>query len=328
MTLRLSVLASNELVKLQTKISVSPEKHPINYDSKILLLGSCFAENVGEKLEYFKFQLKKNPFGIIFNPVSLETLVTRAINSEEFDESDVFHFNERWNSYQVHSSLSAVDKEEFLKLLNGQLNTLREAILNATHIVLTYGTAWVYRHIETDAIVANCHKVPQKKFLKELLSPEAVSASVDNIMTLIRSANPSVVFVHTVSPVRHTKDGMVENARSKAHLLAGVHEHIEPRNRCYYFPAYEIMTDELRDYRFYAKDLVHPNETAISIIWERFSEAWIDPKTQELREKIALIQNGLAHVPFNPESDGHKAFTNDLNKKIEAIREELPHVRF
>ena len=199
-------------MKLQTQIPVTPERYPIDYSSRVLLLGSCFAENIGNKLEYFKFQHEKNPFGIVFNPVAIENLITRAINEEEFREEDIFYFNERWNCFAVHSSLSSSEKDVFLKLLNNQLNNLRDAILTSTHIVLTYGTAWVYRHIETDSIVANCHKVQQKKFLKELLTVEEVNASIENYMTLIRSMNPSVTFIHTVSPVRHLKDGMVENA--------------------------------------------------------------------------------------------------------------------
>jgi hypothetical protein len=228
----------------------------------------------------------------------------------------------------VHSSLSHNKKDDFLSGLNEKLKQLREYLLKASHVIFTYGTAWLYRYIETDSIVANCHKLPQKKFLKELLSVEEISASIENTLTLIKDINPHVKCIHTISPVRHLKDGFVENSISKAYLIVGLQEIITPRKGIYYFPAYEIMMDELRDYRFYNEDMVHPNKTAISIIWEQFKYVWIASETEELQKEIAGIQVSLLHRPFNPKSVAHQLFLKDLEQKIVSLQLRLPNVKF
>ena len=315
-------------MKLQTHISLNPEPRQIDYSSKILLMGSCFTENIGHKLAYFKFESLQNPFGITFHPLAIEKLITRAINDDAFTETDIFFHLEQWHCFEVHSLLSVSEKLDFLKLLNKGLKQLLEYVLSASHIILTYGTTWVYRFIETDAVVANCHKIPQKKFLKELLTVEEVAASIENTSVLIKSVNAEVKLIHTISPVRHLKDGFVENTLSKAHLIAGLHDVVEPRKNIHYFPVYEIMMDELRDYRFYSEDLLHPNTTAISVIWEKFNEVWIASETREIQKEIAVIQAGLSHKPFHPESEAHQLFQEDLQKKITALQTRLPQLKF
>jgi len=315
-------------LKLQTHISLKPENHQIDYNSNILLMGSCFAENIGKKLDYYKFQNLLNPFGIIFHPVAIEKLVTRAINEDFFTDRDIFFYNEQWHCFEVHSLLSISEKDDFLKKLNEQLLHLKDYLFRASHIVFTYGTAWVYRFIESDSIVANCHKIPQKKFLKELLSVEDVFASIENTLTLIREINPQVKFIQTVSPVRHLKDGFIENTRSKAHLIAGLHDAIDSKNEIHYFPSYEIMMDELRDYRFYEEDLIHPNKTAVSIIWEYFKTVWIASETISLQAEIEGIQTALQHRPFRPESETHKQFLTNLQLRIAKVQEKYSHIIF
>lgn len=315
-------------MKLQTHISLKPENHQIDYNSNILLMGSCFAENIGKKLDYYKFQNLLNPFGIIFHPVAIEKLVTRAINEDFFTDRDIFFYNEQWHCFEVHSLLSISEKDDFLKKLNEQLLHLKDYLFRASHIVFTYGTAWVYRFIESDSIVANCHKIPQKKFLKELLSVEDVFASIENTLTLIREINPQVKFIQTVSPVRHLKDGFIENTRSKAHLIAGLHDAIDSKNEIHYFPSYEIMMDELRDYRFYEEDLIHPNKTAVSIIWEYFKTVWIASETISLQAEIEGIQTALQHRPFRPESETHKQFLTNLQLRIAKVQEKYSHIIF
>jgi len=315
-------------MNLQTKISLTPIRNPINYESKIVLLGSCFVENIGEKLSYFKFQHLINPFGIVFHPVAIEKLVTRAINDIVFTEEDIFFSDEQWHCFEVHSSLNTTNKSNFLSELNNRLKALKNELFSATHIVFTYGTSWVYRHIESDVLVANCHKIPQKKFLKEILTVTEIAASIDNINTLIKDINPTVTLINTISPVRHIKDGFVENTRSKAHLIAGLHEVIDVKNKIHYFPSYEIMMDELRDYRFYADDMIHPSKLAISIIWEKFNEVWIASETNELQKEIASIQSGLLHRPFNQESEAHQAFKEKILQKIEVLTKQIPYLKF
>ena len=315
-------------MKLTTPIKLSRQNSPINYSSKVLLLGSCFAQNMGAKLEYYKFQQCTNPFGILFHPVAIEKLITRAVNQTWFTSKDVFLQNEQWHCFLAHSKLSNTSEEDLISALNLALEKLRFSLLEASHVVFTFGTAWVYKHLEKDTIVTNCHKVPQKEFVKQLLSPDDVSDVLLGIETKLRTINPTCSIINTVSPVRHIKDGLLANSRSKAHLIAGVQEIVSPEKLNYYFPSYEIMMDELRDYRYYKEDLIHPNQTAIAIIWEKFLSSWVASETFEIQKKIAVIQNGLLHIPFNENSKAHIHFKKDLETKISEIKEQLPWATF
>ncbi len=311
-------------MKLQTTIPVSPQSNQIDYNSNVLLLGSCFAENMGGKLDYFKFPNLCNPFGIIFNPISIQRLIARAIHDEMFTDADVFSKDSLWHCFEVHSLITAGTKEDFLVLLNDKLCELKQALSSATHIIFTFGTAWVYRHNASRAIVANCHKVPQKEFSKELLSVSELTTGLAQTAAMIEKVNPSATRITSVSPVRHLKDGFVENTRSKAHLISGIHK-VEG---IHYFPSYELMMDELRDYRFYEPDLLHPNATAIEIIWERFKLVWVASETAALQKEIDTIQKGLLHRPFHPESASHVAFQKKLRLKIKEITAQLPYIEF
>ena len=315
-------------MKLTTPIKLSRQNPPISYSSKVLLLGSCFAQNMGAKLEYYKFQQCTNPFGILFHPVAIEKLITRAVNQTWFTSKDVFLQNEQWHCFLAHSKLSNTSEEDLISALNSALEKLRFSLLEASHVVFTFGTAWVYKHLEKDTIVANCHKVPQKEFVKQLLSPDDVSDVLLGIETKLRTINPTCSIINTVSPVRHIKDGLIANSRSKAHLIAGVQEIVSLEKLNYYFPSYEIMMDELRDYRYYKEDLIHPNQTAIAIIWNAFTGSWICPETAALQKKIATIQSGILHTPFNENSKAHIHFKKDLEVQISQVQKALPWATF
>ena len=258
-------------MNFQTKIPIHTERYyQIDYESEVLLLGSCFAEEIGQKFEYFKFKSLINPFGILFNPLAIETLVTRAINEDYYRLEDIQNHEGIWSSFDAHSRLNATSENDLLLSLNKAVDDTKRFLENCSHIIITFVTSWVYRHVSTDTIVANCHKVPQKQFIKELLSIDAIQASFDNTITLVRSINPKASFIFTVSPVRHIKDGFVENTLSKAHLIAALHQVVDPRNLSHYFPAYEIVMDELRDYRFYNEDMLHPSSFTVAYIWSQF----------------------------------------------------------
>lgn len=293
-----------------------------------MLLGSCFAENMGNKFDYFKFQSITNPFGIIFNPVSLEKLIRRAVENRTFTENDIFFHNELWHCFEVHSELSNSDKDAFLDSLNDLIRSTNQQLNDSTHIIITLGTSWVYRNIESNEIVANCHKVPQKQFTKELLSISQTEESLQNIVSFIHSVNPNCNFIFTVSPVRHIKDGFVENTLSKAHLIAAVHSSIPQLPSSNYFPSYEIMLDELRDYRFYTEDMLHPNQTAIDYIWIQFFENYISESEFGLMNEICTIQKGLQHRPFNPDTESHQKFLKNLKTKMTTIERKLPFISF
>ncbi|MCG1037519.1 GSCFA domain-containing protein [Polaribacter sargassicola] len=316
-------------MKLQTKITIKQEtKNCIDYQSKILMLGSCFSENIGEKLSYFKFQSTQNPFGILFHPQAIENLITNAINLKEYSDADLIYQNEIWHSFDAHSSLSSLDRNIILNNLNKAISTTKKKIKEASHVIITLGTSWVYRFIEEDKIVANCHKIPQKKFLKELLSVDEITASLQAIIALLQSENPNVNILFTVSPVRHLKDGFIENTQSKSHLIASIHNIVDARKRIYYFPSYEIMMDELRDYRFYAEDMIHPNKTAINYIWQRFVDTWFSNETALTMKEIDVIQKGTLHRPFNEQSAQHQQFLKNLETKKEKIIQQFPFIEF
>ncbi len=312
-----------------TKIPIQKYEHAITYDSKIMLLGSCFAESMGGKFQYFKFQNTTNPLGIIFNPVSLAKMVERCVQKNYFTEDDIFYHNEIWHCFEVHSELSNPDKDVFLNSLNEIIDLTHTQLNDSTHIIITLGTSWVYRNIETNQIVANCHKVPQKLFSKELLSPEIIAQSIESILFTISVLNPNCKCIFTVSPVRHLKDGFSENTLSKAHLIAALHKTITHHPLpITYFPSYEIMMDELRDYRFYAEDLLHPNPTAIDYIWIQFQENYISESVFGLMNEICEVQRALQHRPFNPNTESHLKFLADLKTKMTTLKKKLPFVSF
>ncbi|MDX6183119.1 GSCFA domain-containing protein [Flavobacterium sp. Fl-77] len=316
-------------MQFRTQIPISKANNPIDYNSKIVSIGSCFAENMADKFDYFKFQNATNPFGIIFNSVSIENIIRRVIEQDFFSEKDIFFHNDLWHCYEVHSELSDPNKDHFLENLNQIIKAITSELSSATHLIITYGTSWIYRNIESNNIVANCHKVPQKQFSKELLSVNDIQKSIQNTVGLIRTLNPNITFIFTISPVRHIKDGFVENQRSKSHLFAALHQTFDFQLSTFnYFPSYEIMMDELRDYRFYAEDMLHPNQLAINYIWQRFSESFIDETAFTTMNQILEIQKGLTHRSFNPNSEQHQAFLSKLRLKISAVEEQWPHIKF
>jgi hypothetical protein len=321
------------MMKLQTQIPLSPSENQIKYSSRIVLLGSCFSENIGKKLEYYKFQTLQNPFGILFHPLAIENLIARAIDGYSYTQDDLFLANERWHCFDAHSELSSGSKEVMLKKLNDALTNTTKALKEASHIMITLGTAWVYEHKERNAVVANCHKVPQKEFRKKLLSQTEIKSSIKRVIESIKKINPKAQIIFTISPVRHLKDGFVENQRSKAHLIVAVHEVLDSLSLGggqgeAYFPSYEIMMDELRDYRFYERDMVHPNQLAIDYIWEKFKKVWISESAEPIMGRVAEVRKGLQHRPFDPSSEGHKRFLRLLEDKKNALQKVYPHMRF
>ena len=316
-------------MNLQTHIPFSKNtNNPIDYNSRITLLGSCFSDNIGQKLSYHKFQSILNPFGILFHPKAIESVIKNALCKKEYTEKDIFFFNERWQSFTAHSKLSSSSKEEALNQLNQASALINTALKSNTHIIITLGTSWIYRFSESGKIVTNCHKVPQHKFKKELLSIVEINKSLSSIISLIRKVNPDINFIFTVSPIRHLKDGFIENQQSKSHLISALHQIIKKQDNTFYFPSYEIMMDELRDYRFYKEDMINTNQIAINYIWETFYENWLSDEAIDLKKQVIKIQRGLEHKPFNPDSKKHQQFLLSLQEKIEILKKKYSHISF
>ena len=315
-------------MQLRTEIEIRKENNLIDYNSDIILLGSCFAENIGDKLSYYKFNSLVNPYGILFHPVAIEKAITQSINHIKYTKEDLYFFNELWLSFNHHSKFSSSNPEKILSKINQGIADFNLRMQSASHLIITLGTAWVYRFIENDQIVANCHKIPQKKFTKELLSIDDISESLDAMISLIKSINKNISVILTLSPVRHLKDGFMENNLSKAHLLSAIHEVINIKENIHYFPSYEIMLDDLRDYRFYDEDMLHPNSIAIKYIWDKFRNSWMSEKIIELSNKVEGLQKSLAHRPFNPESEQHQAFLKNIKDQINSLNKQYPNINF
>ena len=314
-------------MEFRTQVPIKrQQRHLIDYDSNLFLVGSCFSDSIGEKFLDSEFNTTSNPLGVLFHPLAIERFITRAINEELFNKAELFFQNDLYCSLEAHSQFNSTALHKVVTELNQSLLKTRTVLKEATHVFITLGTSWVYRHVATDTIAANCHKIPQKQFLKELLSVETVKNSLEAIVGLISDINPETKFIFTLSPVRHLKDGFVENNRSKSHLMVAVQELVEDLDTCFYFPSYELVMDELRDYRFYNKDMVHPSEQAINYIWEQFIKTWLTDEAIDIKKEIRAYKKGLEHKPFNPHSSQHQTFLKQQEEKRNLLLKKVPHL--
>lgn len=308
-------------------IPAKAQNPSISHYSATVMIGSCFVENIKDKLSYCKLPNTCNPFGIIFHPEAIYTLINRIATQHLFTEKDVFFYNEQWHCFEVHSKYSNASKETLLQNLNTALTETYLQLKTASHFIITYGTAWGYQKETT--IVANCHKVPQKEFKKSLSNLDALETAINSTFQKIKTINPNITIIATISPVRHIKDGIIQNNQSKSHLITALHKVIENTKNAHYYPAYELVVDCLRDYRFYKNDLVHPNQTAIDFVWEHFLQTWIhDHETNSIIKTITEIQQGYAHKPFNPKGDAHQKFIHVLAQKKERLIKKHPFLEF
>ena len=296
----------------------------ISHQQKLLLIGSCFTEQIGNKLTQHKFNVLDNPNGILFNPVSIARSVSTYIQNKQYREDELFYQNECWNSWEHHSRFSHPDKTTCLQMINGSQSMANQFLKEADWLLVTLGSAFVYE--TDDKVVANCHKVPTDKFDKKLLTIDEVVSTLQIMQSALLKFNPGIKIIYTISPVRHLRDGFVENNRSKAALINAVHRLVEDNGNAFYFPAYELVIDDLRDYRFYAEDMVHPNYAATNYVWEKFIAACIDEPSQRLMSAIAIIVAAKNHKPFNPTSDQHKKFLQINLEKVKKIREQHPYI--
>ena len=306
-------------MQFRTTFHLEKAKNTIDYSSNIVLMGSCFSNSIATKLTYHKFNILNNPYGILFSPTAIEQSFTEICNQKVYTAADLITHNGLYHSMQHHSSFSDINSSVVLEKINRNITTAKAFLEKASHITITLGTAWVYHYIEQDKLVANCHKIPQQNFVKRLLSVAEIKASLKNSIALLKQLNPNCTIIFTLSPVRHIKDGFVANANNKARLLTAIHEVIDEQST-YYFPSYEIMLDDLRDYRFYKADMLHPNAVAINYIWEKFKTIWISEEAMRLSERVASLQRDLAHKPFNEKSKAHQQFLASITQKKEALK--------
>ncbi|MFY7811791.1 MAG: GSCFA domain-containing protein, partial [Flavobacterium sp.] len=279
-----------------TQFQIPKSNISIDYNSSLFLIGSCFAENIGNLLAENKFKTLTNPLGILFHPLAIERNLTEIIQNKKIDELDILFYNHQYLSLHSHSINNRDSKEKFVNNYNLLIEKSHLFLKNASHIMITYGTTWVYEYLKTNEIVANCHKLPSSDFKKKILDIDEIKNSIDNTIQILQEFNPTIKIIFTISPVRHLKDGFMENTLSKSLLICALYENIKYKNAIYsIFPAYEIMLDELRDYRFYNNDYLHPNPLAIEYIWEKFSNLYFSDNTKNTIKKLQKINKDLKH---------------------------------
>jgi hypothetical protein len=301
----------------------SPEKK-INYRDPVMLVGSCFTEHIGNKLQELKFETLQNPNGILFDPQSVSSSIISYINNKKYSEADLSYLNELWQSWNHHSFFSNIDKEKCLQTINESQEKANQFLKKSKWLIITLGSSFSYRLKENNQPVANCHRAPAQWFNKHLMTIEEINSALDNCAHQLFQFNPDIRIVFTVSPVRHIRDGIIDNNRSKARLIESVHHLVNKFDNIYYFPAYELVIDVLRDYRFYDIDMVHPNYQATEYVLQKFTQHNVDEESNIIMEEIKKIIIARKHKAFNPSTNAHKKFLRDHFDKVNSLKLKHP----
>jgi len=315
-------------------VNIDLRKPPrqINYEDKILLIGSCFTEHIGNSLEELKFSVLQNPNGILFDPRSVSQSLVSYIENRQYNEKDFFQLNEIWHSWRHHSRFSNTNLNEAVRIVNTSQQMAHQFLKQADWIIVTLGSSFSYQLTEqaanaggdpreAGAGVANCHRAPAQWFNKHLMTVDEIILNLDEALRQLFQLNPGLNIVFTVSPVRHIRDGVVDNNRSKARLIEVVHQLVSKYDNLNYFPAYELVIDVLRDYRFFDTDLVHPNYMATEFVLEKFAESFIDEPTQKLMQEIKSLVTARKHKAFQPDTTAHQQFLRTYFEKAKMLKE-------
>lgn len=300
----------------------------IKHANPLLLLGSCFAENIAEKLQQNKFQSLLNPLGILYNPVSIARALEYLLGNKTFSAANLFYHQDLWHSFDHHGHFSHPDRLTALTKIQQSLQFARNFLADQQRIIISLGSAHVFFHREQERIVANCHKLPSEQFERRRLSLEAIIHPLAKSLGLLSERYAGTEIILTVSPVRHLRDGMVENQRSKATLILAAEALEKQFSNVHYFPAYEWMLDDLRDYRFYETDLCHPNSVAVDYIWNHFKTAFFNPTTESILKKVKSIRLASQHRPFHINTNNHQTFLVQQLQKIAQLEQDYPFLDF
>lgn len=313
----------------RTNVYVKPTSFGLNFMSPSLFLGSCFAQNIGDILKQRKFPALVNPFGVLYNPISVEMALNRIAFGELLKEDELIFHNDLWLSFLHHTSFSNSSKEKCLANINSSLANIKNQWQQTEHVIVTFGTARAYYHIRSKNPVANCHKIPASEFENRLLSVSEIVNSWSNLLTNLLQKNPNLKVAFTISPIRHWKDGAQGNLISKSTLVLAVKELLQlfPSNT-FYFPAYEIMLDDLRDYRFYADDMLHPSNMAIRYIWEKFSHAYIADSAKETMGEVEKVIQAFSHRPLRKGTKEHEKFVDKTVQQMLRISVKYANIDF
>jgi hypothetical protein len=306
-----------------TPVTLHPLQGKIQLQDPIITAGSCFADCMGGKFQENKFKILANPFGTIYNPISLHKQYLKTMNNSGVDEGNIIKNQGLYFHYNFHSQFAGETREELVETLNKKISQAHEMLKSARWFIITWGTAWIYQLEDTNDVVANCHKQPQNNFKKTLLDNKDIIEDFKNFYAALKKFNPDIQIILTISPVRHIKDTLSMNMVSKSILRVAAHLLSDEYNDIHYFPAYEIMMDELRDYRFYKEDMIHPTSQAEDYIWEKFKGVSIDKDTNDFIQQWQEIHKALAHKPFNASSEAHQKFLQKIIQKLEQMNDKV-----
>jgi hypothetical protein len=309
--------------EFRTVINLQESDIKISYDSTLLFIGSCFSDNIGSKFKERRFEAGINPFGVLYNPESVKRGLEILLEKSIFDEDLLFEHRGLWNSFYHHGRFSGVDKKTVLKNINKNIIRGHELLKNAGFLFVTFGTSWVYRNVDDGMVVANCHKLPASRFNRFRLGVDDIVDGYDELIARMKEFNRDLKIIFTVSPVRHLKDGAHGNQLSKATLLLAVDKLTEKHENVFYFPAYELVMDDLRDYRFYADDMVHPSAQAVDYIWENISDVYFDKKAKVFVKEMDKIIKAREHRPFNEKSKEYQMFVSGLLRRLDEIKNQF-----
>jgi hypothetical protein len=309
-------------------IQISAPAERIRYPQKILLTGSCFTEHIGQQMMDMKFDVLQNPNGILFDPLSVANSLISYLEPVLYKPEDLFFLNELWQSWKHHGVFSGTVSSTVLSRINQAQQEAHQFLKKADWLIITLGSAFNYTLKEQNKAVANCHRAPANWFTKKLLPVEDMLAVLDEALHRLLAFNPGLQIVFTISPVRHIRDGVIENNRSKARLIEVAHQLVNKFNRTHYFPAYELVIDVLRDYRFYDKDLVHPNYMATTYVVETFMEHYMQSETRLLAEEVRKLQVSRKHRPLHPDTDAHRRFMQEQYAKTFELAEKYAFMDF
>lgn len=314
-------------MEFRTVLINSHQRDNIKHNHRIMMIGSCFSDNIGNRLRNAMMQVEINPFGTVYNPASILEEIKQVISGTEINAPDLFFANGMWNHFSFHTHYSRADKASAYNVMNAKLKHAHLHLKQCNEVIITLGTAFVYRHKELNKIVSNCHKLPSADFTRQMMSVAQVSECLDEIVCLIHDFVPQSRVIFTVSPIRHVSDGLEQNQLSKSVLRVAVGEVVARHSRyCEYFPAYEIMMDDLRDYRFYAADMVHPSDVAIEYIWNTFKATYFDDNTAQMASRCERISKRLAHRPMTDNHDAIERFISETKKIITNLVAEYPYL--
>lgn len=300
----------------------------IEHHHKLLLIGSCFSEHMGMRLADAKFGVLENPHGILFNPLSVCHSLATYIDATILGEDELFLLNEVWNHWDFHSRFSNIDKEEALNNMNRSIIQAHGFLKDADWLMITLGSSFQYFLVTENHAVANCHRAPGQWFDKRLLRIEAIEEALHTTLEKLKVFNPNIKIIFTISPVRHIRDGVVDNNRSKARLIEVIHEIVDRNAHCYYFPAYELLIDVLRDYRYYDVDLVHPNFAATQVVWDQFANTFFTNDTKKIATLMQALSTAKNHKVRFEATAAFQKFAKSFLDKIEQYEKAYPYVNF